>query len=618
MTTGRTRSLALAAAGLLAAVGSLAAASASTLPPPRQAEEGAAERVDDVRSRSIDAYVVSRGLRTRTEAARAVRQRLEDLAPDLRAVVPIVGTAVSGRVEVPIVTVRFANTPAAPYPVADLQRQLFDGEPPVRTMSAHYREMSRDTFDVGGVVLDWVQLPEDDDFYAGPPGCNAICGQSRLDEMLLAALRAVDADVDFSRFDNNGPDNVPNSADDDGFVDFIAFVHPESGGECAGENDDIWSHRFSIDSWTGSAFETDDLGRLGVNVRIDDYVIMPAFACEGGTMIEIGVFSHEFGHAFGLPDLYDSQDPSDSAGIGGWGLMASGSWGGDGGSAPESPSHMTAWSKEFLGWVRPSVVEEDTRDVRLRPIVGSGDVVRVDYSDAADPGDTRYLLLEYRTRDGFDRSLVESGLLVTEVDNTRVQGGLPNNSVNGEPLAMGVNVVEADGARHLDRNINRADAGDVFPGSRAVHGADVSHAEGLRAALCNIVVTPEHVTLDVFTSRTTCPGSLGPAAVSPAEAMRSAALAGEEIVVEGVLVNEGTNYFTDRALVVRGEGEEGGSIAVTAGFPLESAPGAESAPLDLSDVLGKRVVLRGRLQQQRQPGGEVVEVLVVEEIEVVD
>ena len=42
-------------------------------------------------------------------------------------------------------------------------------------------------------------------------------------------------------------------------------------------------------------------------IRIDDYTIMPAVACDGSGMIEIGVFCHEFGHALGLPDYYDTE-----------------------------------------------------------------------------------------------------------------------------------------------------------------------------------------------------------------------------------------------------------------------------------------------------------------------
>ena len=57
---------------------------------------------------------------------------------------------------------------------------------------------------------------------------------------------------------------------------------------------------------------------------------------------------HEFGHALGLPDLYDTD--YSSSGIGNWGVMSGGSWGGNG-SSPWYPVHFSAWCKTTLGWV---------------------------------------------------------------------------------------------------------------------------------------------------------------------------------------------------------------------------------------------------------------------------
>ena len=469
---------------------------------PQPSEEAALE---DVRTISIHTYMVRRGLKNRALAAQLARQRLENLPPNVAEVAPITGTAVAGSVGIPVITVKFKDTPSSPYPVSNLQHELFDGPWPTGTMSDDYREMSRGKFNVTGKVFEWIPLPQTGAFYAGPTGCNALCDEAHFGDLLTSALTEADKSIDFRQFDNDGPDNVPNSGDDDGFVDFVAFVHPEKGGECGGaNNDNIWSHRFSMRDLTGTNFQTNDVGALGSNILIDDYVVMPAFACDGNTMIQIGVFSHEFGHAFGLPDLYDTKRRPESSGIGGWDLMASGSWGGDNNS-PQTPSHMSAWAKEYLGWVTPRTVTEDESGIVIKPTIASGDVVRVDYSNTGDPQDTRYLLLEYRTKNGFDRSLPAAGLLITEVNNERVSGGLVNNSVNNRPFDMGVNVVEADGLRQLDNMANRGDAGDVFPGSSTVTAVDSSQAEHIRAAVCNIEMTSAGIKLNVFTSRMTCP-----------------------------------------------------------------------------------------------------------------
>ena len=203
----------------------------------------AGEGLQDVRTQSIESFSVRRGLRPRVQAAQMSRQRIVNLPPGLAMVAPIVGSSVEGSVEVPIIAVEFSNTSGPPYPAANLQAELFDGPWPSGTMGDHYREMSLGKFTVSGEVLDWFKLSNTDSFYSGPSGCNGLCSNARVGDMLVSALNHTDQSVDFTRFDNDGPDNVPNSGDDDGFVDFVAFVHPESGGECndAG-NDNIWSH----------------------------------------------------------------------------------------------------------------------------------------------------------------------------------------------------------------------------------------------------------------------------------------------------------------------------------------------------------------------------------------
>ncbi|WP_376745694.1 immune inhibitor A domain-containing protein [Sinorhizobium psoraleae] len=145
---------------------------------------------------------------------------------------------------------------------------------------------------VQGQVHDWIRLSKNEEFYAGPSGCNGTCANARTGELLTEALRQADQAIDFTQFDNDGPDGMPNSGDDDGFVDFVAFVHPSLGGECAmPDNSSIWSHRWRISNWAGNnSFETNDSSVLGPRIRVDDYVIMPALACDKTTMIPIGVF----------------------------------------------------------------------------------------------------------------------------------------------------------------------------------------------------------------------------------------------------------------------------------------------------------------------------------------
>ena len=365
------------------------------------------------------------------------------------------GIMVSGTKSIPVLTAKFNNTSSDPFAVAELQKELFDGPWTTGTMKEYYQEISYGALTVDGTVHPWKQLPSNDTFYEG--GCNGLCGAAKVRDFLTQTLDQNDAAVDFAQHDNDGPDGVPNSGDDDGFVDFVAFVHAETGGECGTSN--IWSHRWVLSGWGGGDYTTNDARNGGGNIKVDDYVIMPALACGGANMIEIGVFAHEFGHAFGLPDLYDTDtDNGDSEGIGNWCLMAGGGWGGDSAS-PERPTHMSAWAKYFLGWVSPTEVTSDLNPATIDDAEDNAEAFKLPISA------TEYYLIENRQKKKFDQNLPGAGLVIFRVNETVVNAGLINNQVNADENNKGVDVEEADGQNHLDSATNRADGGDVFPGT---------------------------------------------------------------------------------------------------------------------------------------------------------
>jgi M6 family metalloprotease-like protein len=362
-------------------------------------------------------------------------------------------------------------------------------------------------------VSPWQALPQTDAFYEGGANCNGICGTSKVGTFLKDTLDANDAAVDFGQYDNDGPDGVPNSGDDDGFVDFVAFVHAEAGGECGNSN--IWSHRWSYSGWTnGPVYTTADNKTGGGKIKVDDYVIMPALACDGTTMIQIGVFAHEFGHAFGLPDLYDTDpDNGDSEGIGNWCLMAGGSWGGDG-QSPEKPVHMSAWSKEFLGWVNPTTVTTELNPASLKSVEDNADVLKIPVSA------TSWYLVENREKKLFDGKLPTGGLLVWKINQTVITNGLANNTVNADENNKGVDLEEADGLAQLDAGANRGDAGDAFPGSagkREFHNATNPASTGTNA-ICAIADPADTVTAVVRVASGTCAGVASPTPVPTATA----------------------------------------------------------------------------------------------------
>lgn len=452
----------------------------------------AAKALDDILR-----YNTTRGLTALVKRAQENAQIMRSLPEDgSRGPAIKLPTAVEGSRSIPVLTLTFSDTEKTPYSAKRLQQELFDGPSKSGTMTDFYKEISNNKFKVTGTVYDWTQLKAEESYYSGPLRCHGICkeGNGTLGEMITELLDRSNDNVDFSRYDNDGPDGVPNSGDDDGYVDFVAIVQPRLGGEC-GDDTAIWSHRYSLTNLIGKPYETRSLGKNGQHIIIDDYVIVPAFACDAQTMIQIGVFAHEFGHAFGLPDLYDTHSgKNQSAGVGGWDLMGSGSWGGRG-TSPETPSHMSAWSKEFLGWINSKDIKESTRAVRLHPVESSGEAIKVDIDE------DRALLLENRNRKGFDQSLPRSGLLVWKVKNSVIRPGLASNSVNANPDDPGLALIEADGNHELLANANRGDSGDPFPGAAGIKNYDSTTEPTFfndNIALCNIKKKGEDIVLDIL------------------------------------------------------------------------------------------------------------------------
>lgn len=443
----RTAILLLLAAG----TAGMAIPAAAQVHPPKQGvslPEAYLERLREDRT----AFQFQRAWQGETRRVQNNR-RLRDLG-----VLSASDAGVSFRVEgvrrVPVIAGKFNNTPSDPYSITDLQEQLFDGPNPTGTITDFYDEISYGYLDLQGDVHGdgnaLYEVSGSDTYYEG--GCNGLCGAAKTGEYLQELLDLSDGTVDFSQYDNDGPDGIANSGDDDGYVDFVAFVHPENGGECGTTN--LWSHRWVYEAWWGVPYVTDDPAAGGGFIRISDYTIQPLLSCNGSDIIEIGVYAHEFGHAFDLPDLYDTNSANGtSQGVGEWCLMGSGSYGGDG-VTPETPAHMSAWCKEQLGWIEPQVLCADMTGVQLSAAAAVDDVLKVYPDGIAGP---EYFLVENRVKTGFDSSLRTSGLAVWHIDE--------RNPGNGDEDNKLVDLEEADGLYHLDNNINRSDAGDLYPGS---------------------------------------------------------------------------------------------------------------------------------------------------------
>ncbi|MDA1102039.1 MAG: M6 family metalloprotease domain-containing protein [Gemmatimonadetes bacterium] len=351
-------------------------------------------------------------------------------------------TAAQGEVRLPVVLALFADSPQEPHITREMvQAALFSGPAERGTITQAYLEMSRGALDVGGDVYGWARgsltmaqvVGTDRGF--GP--------DARIAEYLTEALDSIDGEVDFSQYDNDGPDGVANSGDDDGFVDVITFEYLEVAASCGGPA--IWPHRSSLQGRTGEPYKTDDLGISGDTIFVQDYITQSAAACSGDVVQDAAVITHEFGHALGLPDYYHWIDSSLGPYgrrwvMGCWALMAAGAWGCGPVTevrTPFGPTHMMAHSKWTLGWLDYLEVGEVwNEEIILDPTETTGMALRV----PLDSDGNEFLIAEFRDLIGFDAQLPGAGVLLYQQDLTASR--YPNPT-SGNPYFL--TMLEQDG-----------------------------------------------------------------------------------------------------------------------------------------------------------------------------
>jgi M6 family metalloprotease-like protein len=303
----------------------------------------------------------------------------------------------------------------------------------------YYNEVSYSQIDLVTVnlpsTIGWTTAPQTYAYYVN--GQNATGNYPQNSQKLVEDLvDAVDGAVDFADYDNDG----------DNFVDVLLVIHSGTGAEFSSSNNDIWSHKWGI------------APRYRDNVYISSFTVQPEFWASPGDMT-IGVYAHELGHGFGLPDLYDTDYTS--TGVGKWCLMSYGSWNGPGGLG-SSPSHPCAWSRVQMGMATSTNVTSNLTGQPIISVEAGGPIYRLWTSGGASQ---EYFLVENRQQTGYDAYIPNDGLLIWHIDDAKAnntQEHYPGHTTFGHYL---VALEQADGLFEMDKDADNGDAADVFPGS---------------------------------------------------------------------------------------------------------------------------------------------------------
>ncbi|NIP36684.1 MAG: M6 family metalloprotease domain-containing protein, partial [Thermoplasmata archaeon] len=291
------------------------------------------------------------------------------------------------------------------------------------SMRSYFNEVSYDKLTIDGTAYGWYEADNDMAYYGKPEGGNH--DSRNFYQLVAEAVRAADPDVDFSQYDTNR----------DRIIDGICLVHAGRDEATGGGANTIWSKQ----SVYPGTLRVDGV-YLGYYFTVSEYS-------------PVGVYVHEFGHMLGLPDLYDTD--YSSTGVGMWDVMGSGAWGNWG----RTPTHPSAWSKLYMGWVDPTVISNYVEGREINYMEGdSPEVIKLPTEKS-----NEYFLLENRYQTNYDRYLPGSGILIWHIDTDVINQWIYYNRVNNNEARKGVDLEEGSGTQDLDEwGSNDGDSSDPW------------------------------------------------------------------------------------------------------------------------------------------------------------
>jgi len=326
-----------------------------------------------------------------------------------------------GTVRIPVILVNFTDLSFTLPNAREQFSNLYNddgGSNPNATGSVHdYYMASSDSalnlvFDVYGPY----DLSHNMAYYGANSGANHNVRAGSL--VVEAAALARNAGVDFSQYDNDG----------DGYVDNLSVVVAGYNEAEGGPENSIWPHYSAVtaqDMFSGK--------------RLGGYLIISEYRSNmGSTQAGIGTYCHEFGHALGLPDLYDTENSRNYT-VGTWDIMCSGSYNNNG----STPPTFTAFERFMMGWLMPEQLHHANNYV-LEPIETSNKAYLVADNthnmSTLYPSPNEYFLMENRQALGWDANkgaLVGTGMMITHITFSADAWNY-NRVNNSEPLGFRV------------------------------------------------------------------------------------------------------------------------------------------------------------------------------------
>jgi M6 family metalloprotease-like protein len=308
-------------------------------------------------------------------------------------------------------------------------------------------------------------------------------GTSNCEDIFVSAIDQIDSSVDFSQYDGDG----------DGVVDMIYFIVAGYTANFSGNNSGyLWPHQYYMYYYTSSLYDGVYLGRYSCSGEIYGWEYYGYTDPDG-----IGTIVHEFSHALGLMDLYDTDYGTNGAANdpGDWDVMSGGSYLND----SRTPAGFSIWERYRLGFAEPEQITEKRAGYTLEP-VNTGNVGYWIQS----PNENEFFMIENRQNTGWDAYLPGHGMLVTRVEYDADRWW--RNTINIYSYHMLYQLLRAG-------NSSESSASDPFPGTAGVTSLNNLTTPSLKTwsgldcelGLANITETDGNITFDVVNGDGTAP-----------------------------------------------------------------------------------------------------------------